>query len=327
MARRAKVLNPHGEALFSPERYAFYDYVSFGGRFPIVDPAYLEHQRKMREELTRRSSSVYFPVGRCAHCGTGITNHVIFLDLRDDSLIAVGETCAANRLGRDESEWRSYKEKLDAMRELARAGERRAKLRLEHPEALDHLEAALAAQQLARETLYRSQEAWIAADPAERSEAPVPRHLFEEAMAPLRRDFPRFVLDVADRLERYGKLSKAQADAVVKAVPEHRARQARYASERAAEAAASKPVPTGRVAVEGEVVSTKSEETDFGRKLKMLVRADGFKLYGTVPAALFDGSELRGRRVRFTAEVTPSRRDAGFGFFKRPTQASFVETR
>lgn len=74
----------------------------------------------------------------------------------------------------------------------------------------------------------------------------------------------------------------------------------------------------------GTVLGLKEKETRYGYVTKMVFRDDrGFKLYGTVPSALFDGeSELRGSRVEFDAAVTVSDDDPCFGFFSRPTKAS-----
>lgn len=85
--------------------------------------------------------------------------------------------------------------------------------------------------------------------------------------------------------------------------------------------------PTGRVRIEGEVLSTKYQETQYGSTLKMLVLVTTenghFRLWGTVPQAIIQDVE-KGVRVRFTATVEP--KEKGFGFFNRPTQAEVVET-
>lgn len=81
------------------------------------------------------------------------------------------------------------------------------------------------------------------------------------------------------------------------------------------------PVPTAKgETFEGEVLSVKWKESPWGGALKMLVReARGFKLWGTVPAAI---SEVKpGATISFVASSEPSKDDAGFGFFKRPRKA------
>lgn len=83
------------------------------------------------------------------------------------------------------------------------------------------------------------------------------------------------------------------------------------------------PVIEGRIDITGEVLSTKLQDSDYGTQYKWLVIDDrGFKVWGTIPNAALDFgslSELRGKRVTFTAAVTKSDRDESFGFYKRPT--------
>ena len=83
-------------------------------------------------------------------------------------------------------------------------------------------------------------------------------------------------------------------------------------------------VITGRYVIEGTVLLTKWQESDFGGSLKMLVQveqADGIvRLWGSVPSSI--DPEV-GDKVRFTAAVETGR-DADFGFFKRPTKAEVV---
>jgi len=125
--------------------------------------------------------------------------------------------------------------------------------------------------------------------------------------------------------ERIASYSATQedADAVLAVLA---ALQARFEARR--------PAPEGRVEVEGEIVSTKYVESDFGGAFKMLVEGPGWKVWGTVPRGLGDelGREeldgdpvgLRGRRVAFTATFERSADDEAFGFYKRPTKARLI---
>lgn len=86
------------------------------------------------------------------------------------------------------------------------------------------------------------------------------------------------------------------------------------------------PIDEGRTEVIGMIVHTKWQESQYGGALKMLVVTDaGYKLWGTVPAVLADSDEpIKGKRCVFTARLEQSRKDAYFGFYKRPTCAAFV---
>lgn len=99
----------------------------------------------------------------------------------------------------------------------------------------------------------------------------------------------------------------------------------------------------GRVTIQGTVISTKCQESQYGSVMKMLVEhADGWKIWGTIPAALScinqntidqNGNELgwtqvslsRGDVVRFDATIEKSDRDPKFGFFARATKAALVK--
>ena len=88
------------------------------------------------------------------------------------------------------------------------------------------------------------------------------------------------------------------------------------------ELAARRPVPTGRVTVQGEIVSTRTDDTRFGTVVKILVQGDGWRLWGTKPAAV--SSAARGDVVEFTATISASDDDESFGFFARPTKAHVI---
>ena len=94
------------------------------------------------------------------------------------------------------------------------------------------------------------------------------------------------------------------------------------AKRRAEEALTAKPLPTGRVEVTGEVVSVKEKLDRYGSSLKMLVKGDGWKVWGTVTKSL--GRVSRGQRVEFTATIEESSDDPHFGFFKRPAKAEII---
>ena len=86
---------------------------------------------------------------------------------------------------------------------------------------------------------------------------------------------------------------------------------------RKAEDEAAEPAPTGRVVVSGEVLATKSVESDYGTQSKVLVKADaGWKLWCTNPNY---GALQRGDKVTLKVTVTPSNDDPKFAYGKRPT--------
>ena len=135
-----------------------------------------------------------------------------------------------------------------------------------------------------------------------------------------------FVMDVLAKGRRYGNLSPRQVEAIQQAV----VRDAEYAARKAVEASQPKvDVPEGRMVIEGEVLSMKTETTYFGyrqqciTKMLVLVTTDAgsYKVWGTMPSAL---SVEKGDTVRFTATVERSHKDSAFGFFKRPTKGEVL---
>lgn len=85
------------------------------------------------------------------------------------------------------------------------------------------------------------------------------------------------------------------------------------------------PCPTGKIVITGTVLSIKSQESNYGTTLKMLVRDDsGFKVWGSVPSKI-NQDDLKGCRVTFSGTVSVSDNDQYFGFFKRPTKASIID--
>lgn len=135
-----------------------------------------------------------------------------------------------------------------------------------------------------------------------------------------------FVLDVARKLQRYDSLSEAQTAAIRRIIAKRSEQQAK----RDAEPKPEQPLAEGRYLIEGEIVSTKEQQSDYsdsGWTWKMLVKLDdGNKVWGTIPNSLFclDVAHAAGERVQFTAQVKRSDRDEHFGFFKRPTNARVV---
>lgn len=125
----------------------------------------------------------------------------------------------------------------------------------------------------------------------------------------------RFLRDIASKARRFA-LSEGQ----IKTLDSIVAKVAERAEQAAAEEATLVDPPAGRCEIEGEVISVKVQDGRFGRQVKLLVKCDGFKAYGTCPASLDDVE--RGVRVRLTATVQPKER--GFAFWSRPTKASIV---
>jgi hypothetical protein len=116
----------------------------------------------------------------------------------------------------------------------------------------------------------------------------------------------------ADDLGIFAKADDAIAQAVRDAMAAFDARRT-----------ATSNLPTGRAVIRGEVLTTKSQDSAYGTVYKMLVQADGYRVWGTIPSGIYP---RMGDVVEFTAAVTASDDDPNFGFYSRPTKAAVVET-
>ncbi len=137
------------------------------------------------------------------------------------------------------------------------------------------------------------------------------------------------IKDIAEKLPRYGSLTKGQEDLVRKIAAEEPVRQQRIADaiKRDEALAAAPELTEGRYEMTGRVISMKLVDNPYSyyeQILKMLVQQEDLnRVWGTVPSSLTDDLNP-GDKVTFTAAVTRSDDDAHFGFFKRPSKATRV---
>jgi hypothetical protein len=138
----------------------------------------------------------------------------------------------------------------------------------------------------------------------------------------------RVITDMVGKLAFYGTISDKAVNfmaKLLKAIPERAERDAL----RKAETEAAKEIPAdmlaGRVKVTGTVLTVKTTDTRYGPATKMLIKhADGWKLWGTVPAAA-RGALERGDTITVEAKLTVSDNDAKFGFIARPKLVDHVK--
>lgn len=323
MGTTAQRIDEHRPSAIRPEDYAFefgYDaQPPMGWGFgEVTDP---EQMRRMREtyeamlqehiELLRpireSGTSTYNDPYRCDHCGAHMRYGMVYRHLPSEDVITVGEICAENTMrvpNRATLVMKRLREAAAAARmreaEDKEARERRELAERDYPEAVKVIRAIVAESETAQAIL------------ADR-DAP----LYEIDALP-------FLENVAVKHLRRGYLSERQAAAIVKG---YAARQARQVERQEREKTAE-PCPAGRIWVEGRVLSTKTQENDFGTRCVMTVEDDrGFRVWGTEPSTIKGapyGDEIRGRRIKFKATIERSDRDEFFGFFKRPSNAEVL---
>ena len=223
--------------------------------------------------------------GTCAVCGATAMSVAKFWHAKTNKYIVTGEDCAAKMHMGDPVAFRSFQKKVAAGREAV-AGKRKA-------------EAFLIGRNMPA--------AWaVHLGAAEGREEGI-------------------IQDIVGKLVQYGSISDAQVAFIAKLLAAIDNRAA-IAAQRAAEAELAKPVPTAaeRLRIAGKVITIREADpyAPFPRRKLLLQHADGWKLWGNLPAGLDDAKI--GDRVEFSAKITASDRDPKFGFFSRPTKPAIV---
>lgn len=216
--------------------------------------------------------------GNCHVCGNANAIYTaLFYHAATNSYIRMGEDCADKCYMGDPGSFRRIRDAAEAA-QFARAGKLKAHGLLTEwgmPQAW---------------TIYSAQ--WTAAEGSEE----------------------RTVRDIVGKLVRYGDISEAQRGFLRQLIDRIPQRE-QIAAARQAERDAAQPAPAGRLKVAVEVLSVKAQESAYGTRFVMTVRAlaGGWMAWGSAP----DGIE-RGSKVTLSATFTPSQDDPKFAFFKRP---------
>lgn len=346
----------HAPSQFDPADYVVIDYIDVkrpeyfaGCPLEVYEEIVASWQAQIFRHFPdwRTGGTDHQSVHQCNHCGhPGLRWVAVVEHTPTGAKLAFGETCAdrCDLSGRDAFRLKFIKDAaaLEAARQEKAAA-------LAEWVALSPDNAAVVAyfdQIDSDEAAYRTaMEEWNdryedqarAQATGEATGSPVP-----PAPKPAR-PYDEFVNDVKGKFRRYGSLSEKQVACILRSKEREETFEQRKAEE-AAVLATVAPLEEGRREIEGEVLSTKWQDSDFGGSLKMLVKQDdGNKLWGSVPGNLADltishteldestggydvieGIELKGARVKFTAAVERSRDDEHFGFFKRPTKAEVL---
>lgn len=129
------------------------------------------------------------------------------------------------------------------------------------------------------------------------------------------------IRDIVGKLVLYGNLSDKQFSFIKSLIEKISRREERNAKRKTEHEAAEILPPNGdRLEIIGTVIARKSQE--FGPD-KLLIQSDtGWKVWGTVPSAIHEVA--KGNRVSFMARIEPSKDDAKFGFYSRPSKAKII---
>jgi len=272
----------------------------------IGSAMFLQEQRKYIREHMTKTGGTYAHVdtpGNCMVCGSvNAIYTVLFYHAPTNTYVRMGNDCAQKcEMAYSNGDFDAFKKRITDAREAV-AGKRKAKAILEDNE----LATAW--------TLYEIDKTPCMCglrrtEPGEYvpCTCPCSKFKYEE----------RTICDMVGNLVKYGNLSEKQINYIRILVNKINNREAEEAR-RKAELEAAAPCPSGRIVIEGTVLSVKVDEGGmYGPVTKMLVKHDtGWKVWGTRPS----GSNVeRGDRVSFTGTVTVSDKDPKFGFYSRPT--------
>lgn len=230
--------------------------------------------------------------GSCHVCGALAFYRVIWYHPPTNTYIATGYDCAEKLGGGDADIFRRLRDEVSRAKK-AKAGKAKAQLLLKE---------------------MCMERAW---------------EIYEMDWSPQNKQ-RSIIQEMVAKLVKYGDLSEKQFAFLGKLIDQHdhwEENKKRIEAERAAQRDAAKPIPFNneRGTVQGEVLSIKKVEGDYGVVTKMLLISDeGWKVYGSAPSSLLRDGLERGAKVRFDAKITVSEDDEKFGFFSRPTKATLV---
>ena len=314
----------HRPAVIEPADYEFvaFDYLPNDG--DVIGAAmFLAEQRKYKVAHMEKSGGSYSQHehgGLCHICGSvNAIYSASFYHAKSNSYIKAGLDCAQKL---ECSGIEAFRKNVKKAKEAA-AGKNKAQKILDEA-GLGKAWDLYAAYDVEVKAFRKVMKDWQDANPDAE-----PNYEGVIEGAPKFRDVSRdefVVQDIVGKVVKYGNLPSEKAQAYLVKLLDLIERAPEIAAEKAAakalELANAKPVPVveGRVLVKGEVISLKWQEGYYGNVLKMLVKADGYKLWGSVPSAIADEVE-RGAVVEFNASVKASDDDKSFGFFSRPSKA------
>lgn len=300
---------------FDPEAYDFHGVYDLGfGANDWCGPSPVKVVSALVEQGITFHGAPH-PSGQCGHCGAHPRYAALMSHPETKTLLYVGETCLDNRFTLTLAEFQSLREQTRVKREY---GSRVAKLDvlLEENPSLVWASYAYNIGEVGAEVVEEDGYGYNKPGTSFSDRARCGWELSTMS-------------DIWFKVEKYLNVSPKQAqfveDLVEKVSTKGEALEAREAAA-AALVGAGVRVPEGRLVVEGEIVSVKQEEQFFGYSstivTKMLVVTEaGWKVYGTMPAALAEAGAEVGTKVRFTATVKPSKNDLLFGYAGRPAKA------
>jgi hypothetical protein len=312
----------------SEYEYVSMEHINVGGSGDIMgDCAYLQACRDTIRAHMARTGGTYSNHdhgGNCHVCGASAIYTVLFYHAPTNTYVRTGMDCA-DKMGYGGANFNAFKRAITNALE-ARAGKRKA-------------QAVLLAV-----GLDACWQIYLDGGAPFHPEAGVTRNVYgnferngqvvpdeeQEIFWAACREHDRThreeltVRDIVGNLVKYSNLTQPQEGYLRKLLACIAERPAREAARKAEQEAAAN-CPTGRMMVEGVILTVRDQESDFGTVTKILVKHDtGYKVWGTRPSGDLGWAKV-GDRVSFKATVTPSGKDPKFGFYSRPTNGTMIQ--
>lgn len=266
-----------------------------------------ERQRlRAHREATGGRYSDHDHGGSCHVCGASFIDYAIFHHAPTNTYIHTGFDCAEKLGGGDPEAFKAIRDERRAL-EKAKAGKMKARAQLKERGLLERVEAIFdtGLGNVVHAEGHPDHFEGLDRDLQERGEA-------EEWT----------IADMVRKLIRYGSLSEKQWG-YMRSLFEKLDRLPEFQAKRDEERAKAEPAPEGRMVVTGKVATLKTQESQWGAQVKMLLLEDrGFKVWTTVPRGL---DVERGDRVQLTVTLDPKADDPSFAIGRRPCKGSVLE--
>ena len=302
-----------------------FDHVKIEG---MGDCEYAKQQRELIREHMSRTGGKYSSHehgGNCMVCGNANAIYTaLFYHPETNVYVRVGQDCA-EKMEFSSGDWNAFRTAIKDAREL-HAGKRKA-------EAILKDEGLTAAWDLYNATEPRCHCDWSKPD-ANGTQPWNTGFIYPNHPCTCERwgGEELTIRDIVGKLVRYGSISDAQIG-LIRIKLKWIENRAAIAAQRAAEKAAAKDCPTGRVTVTGTVLTTKWQENDFGGCTKMMLKTtDGYTVWSSLPSIPakyldnlpegWDGVK-RGMTMKIKVTLEPSKNDPKHGFGSRPAYVEF----
>ena len=323
----------HRPSAFKHDDYTF---IAFGTYRDEVDPLVVKVVAEQQEIVDNFRSSTgatwsdHDHGGMCHVCGASFLDYCIFYHTPTNSLIKVGNDCAKQiQDGNPVAGYEKFRHSVK-VGIAAKAGVKKANMLMQQncPNALEILQIWDEYQNSCERDPETGSPTTIGGVAVSTDEFGVSRDQDGNRVSMTMESFEVGVInDMYRQLIRKGSLSDKQWSFMNTCV-EKEENRAKVEAARKAEADARPPLPdcilNGRNRIEGEIVTKKDVNNDYGVQTKVLVKSDyGWVVWGTLPSAIDNAN--RGDKIAFNALVNKGDGN-GFGFFSRPTKAEILCT-